>query len=292
MAQLPKDFGRALDLSSLTKPKPTASTSKVNYINATVENFISDFVQVSKERPVFLIAYTERAPTTVELRDLIAKIASEDGGSWKFGAIDVDTQPELIQALRIQSLPAAVVFIEEQMLPIAEVPNQEDQLRALLVQIFKIAKERGMKVEVPEVPEPSMEPEEAAAISALEQGDYSGAAMAYRNWLQREPHEQLAKLGLAQCELALRISALDFELTIKNANENLNSLQEQLLAADVEVWTGRHKEGFERLLRAVRSFAGEEKSRAKEHLLLLFQLVDQSDPELIRARQGLASALF
>ena len=97
------------------------------------------------------------------------------------------------------------------MLPIPEIPNREDQLRVLIAQIFKIAKERGMKVEVPEIPEPKMAPEEMAALSAMEKGDYAGAAMAYRNWLQREPNEPFAKVGLAQCELALRISALDFE---------------------------------------------------------------------------------
>jgi putative thioredoxin len=46
------------------------------------------------------------------------------------------------------------------------------------------------------------------------------------------------------------------------------------------------------LLRSVKSSSGEEKTRAKEHLLLLFQLVDPRDPDLIKARQSLASALF
>ena len=63
-------------------------------------------------------------------------------------------------------------------------------------------------------------------------------------------------------------------------------------AADVEVATGRHKSGFERLLKAVRSMSGEDRDKAKEHLLLLFQLVDPSDPDLIKSRQALASALF
>ena len=292
MPQLPKDFGRAFDLSSLTKPKPAPGAAQANYLSATVENFMTDFVQASKDLPVFLVAYTERAPMTVELRDLLAKLAIEDKGSWKFGAIDVESQPQLIQALRIQSLPAAVAFIDEQMLPIPEVPTREDLLRALIAQIFKIAKERGMQVDVPEIPEPKMEPEEAAAISALENGDYAGAAMAYRNWLQRQPSEPMAKLGLAQCELALRIASLDFERTIKDADEKPDSLQDQLMAADVEVATGRHKSGFERLLRTVRNMSGDEKNKAKDHLLLLFQLVDPSDPDVIKSRQALASALF
>ncbi|NCX35968.1 MAG: thioredoxin [Actinobacteria bacterium] len=290
--QLPKNFGRAFDLSSLTKPKPNPNSPQASFAEATVENFMSDFVQASKEKPVFLVAYTERAAVTVEIRDLLAKMAEEDKGSWKFGAIDVEAQPQLIQALRFQSLPAAAVFIDEQLLPIPELPAREDQLRMLLAQIFKIAKEKGMKVEVPDVPEPKLEPEEAAAFSALEKGDFSGAAMAYRNWLARVPDEPMAKIGLAQCELRLRIEALDFERTIKSADAKPDSLQDQLMAADIEVATGRHKNAFDRLLRSVMSSSGEEKARAKEHLLLLFQLVDPRDPDLIKARQSLASALF
>jgi len=292
MPQLPKNFGRAFDLSSLTKPKSSANSSQTSFEEATVENFMTDFVQASKEKPVFLVAYTDRAAVTVEIRDLLAKIALEDKGSWKFGAINVDNQPQLIQALRFQSLPAAAVFIDEQLLPIPELPAREDQLRMLLAQIFKIAKEKGMKVEVPDVPEPKLEPEEAAAFSALEKGDFSGAAMAYRNWLSRVPDEPMAKIGLAQCELSLRIEALDFDRTIKSADSKTDSLQEQLMASDIEVATGNHKSAFERLLRCVKSMSGEDKTRAKEHLLLLFQLVDPSDPELIKARQSLASALF
>jgi putative thioredoxin len=292
MPQIPKNFGRAFDLSSLTKPKSSANSSQTSFEEATVENFMTDFVQASKEKPVFLVAYTDRAAVTVEIRDLLAKIALEDKGSWKFGAISVDNQPQLIQALRFQSLPAAAVFIDEQLLPIPELPAREDQLRMLLAQIFKIAKEKGMKVEVPDVPEPKLEPEEAAAFSALEKGDFSGAAMAYRNWLSRVPDEPMAKIGLAQCELRLRIEALDFDRTIKSADSKPDSLQEQLMASDIEVATGNHKGAFERLLRCVKSMSGEDKTRAKEHLLLLFQLVDPSDPELIKARQSLASALF
>lgn len=292
MPQLPKNFGRAFDLSSLTKPKPNPNAPQATFDEATVENFMTDFVQISKEKPVFLVAYTDRAAVTVEIRDLLAKISIEDKGTWKFGAINVDEQPQLIQALRFQSLPAAAVFIDEQLLPLPELPAREDQLRMLLAQIFKIAKEKGMKVEVPDIPEPKLEPEEAAAFSALEKGDFSGAAMAYRNWLARVPDEPMAKLGLAQCELRLRIEALDFDRTLKSADSKPESIQDQLMAADIEVATGRHKSAFDRLLNSVRNMSGDDRNRAKEHLLLLFQLVDPSDPDLIKARQSLASALF
>ena len=137
-----------------------------------------------------------------------------------------------------------------------------------------------------------MEPEEVAALSALEKGDYSGAAMAYRNWLQRKPGEVLAEIGLAQCELMIRISTLDPARTIKNANEKPHSLQDQMMAADIEIAQGMNKQAFDRMLTVMRLLSGDEKSKAKDHLLSLFKLVDPRDPELIKARQELASALF
>jgi len=286
----PTNFGRAFDLSSLGKPKENLTQASSSSV--TVENLMPDFVQVSKEKPVLLLAYAERAPQTVAIRDLFAKLADADKGTWKFGAIEVESQTQLVQALRIQTLPAAVVFINEQVLPLPEVPEKEDQIRILLAQIFKLASERGLTVDVPEIPEPKMEPEEIAALSAMEKGDYSGAAMAFRNWLQRSPNEQMAKLGLAQCELAIRVSSLNFERTISDADSKPDSVNDQIMAADVEVASGKHKNGFERLLRCVATQTGEERERAKSHLLTLFQLVDQSDPDLIKARQRLASALF
>lgn len=289
---LPSNLGRAFDLSSLAKPRTATNVSKVAFKEATVENFMTDFVQISREKPVLLWAYTERAEVTLQIRDLLARMEQEDGGSWKFGAINVEAQPELIQALQIQSLPYAAAFIAEQLLPLPELPLEEAQIRQVLLQIFKFAKEKGLPVGLPETPEPKLEPEEIAALSAMEVGDYSGAAMAYRNWLQRVPNEPMAKAGLALCELQLRIENIDIEETIKVADSKPDSITDQLLAADVEVATGRHKSGFERLLRCVKNMSGDERSRAKDHLLKLFQLVDPSDPDLIQARRGLASALF
>ena len=291
MPQLPRNFGRAVDLSSLGKPKSTQSAS-VGFLEATVANFIPDFVAKSKDIPVIVLAYSDRSTVSVEIRDLLAKVSEVDGGSWRFGAINIDAEPQLVQALRLQTVPSAFAFIAEQALPLPELPAREDQIRALLSQIFKLAQERGLQVTVPEMPEPKMEPEEIAALAALEKGDYSGAAMAYRNWLQRDPGEALAKIGLAQCELMMRIENLDPVRTVKDADAKPDSLAEQLMAADVELAQGQQKLAFERLLRCVRNMTGADRERAKTHLLGLFQLVDPRDPDLIKARQGLASALF
>jgi putative thioredoxin len=284
-------MGRAFDLSSLTKPK-VAESEISSAPEVTVENLMNDYVARSKEKPIVLLAYSPRSKASMELRDLMAEMAKRDNFTWIFGAINADSQPQLVQALQIQSVPYAIAFIDEQPLALFDKVYPQEQIALVITKLFEVAKERGLKVEIPEVKEVPMEPEEVAALSALESGDYSGAAMAYRNWLQRKPDEQLAKIGLAQCELMIRIEALNPELTITDANANPTMIEKQLMAADIEIAQGAPKRAFERLITFVRNSAGEDKKRAKDHLLLLFQLVDPSDPDLIRARNELASALF
>ena len=284
-------MGRAFDLSSLTKPKVEAEPSSL-IPEATVENFMDSYVAVSKTKPVVLLAYSPRSKASIDLRNLIYSMSEEDKQSWLFGAINADTQPQLAQALQIQSVPMAIAFIDEQPLALFDRVYPREQIALVIAKLFEVAKDRGLNVSVPEVKETPLEPEEAAALSALENGDYSGAAMAYRNWLQRKPDEAMAKIGLAQCELMIRVAGLNPAMAISDANKHLEDLTKQLMASDIEIVQGQPKRAFERLITFVRNSSGDDRKKAKEHLLLLFQLVDPSDPDLIRARSELASALF
>ena len=137
-----------------------------------------------------------------------------------------------------------------------------------------------------------MEPEELDAMVALEKGDYASAALAYKKWLSRKPAEKLAQIGLAQCELMIRISNLDSGTILAKAAAEPNDLALQIQAADLEVAGGNYESGFNRLIKSIRILDGDDKKRAKEHLLSLFSLVDPMDPILIKARNSLASALF
>jgi putative thioredoxin len=102
----------------------------------------------------------------------------------------------------------------------------------------------------------------------------------------------MAKLGLSQVQLLIRIKNLDPEAVLAKAASSPNDVEIQRQAADVEIANGRNKEAFERLIHAVKIFVGDDQKSAREHLLVLFGLVDPSDPDLIKARQSLASALF
>ena len=66
----------------------------------------------------------------------------------------------------------------------------------------------------------------------------------------------------------------------------------QTMVADLDMLGGHVEDAFGRLTELIRRTAGDERDRARTHLLGLFAAVGNDDPRVIRGRQNLASALF
>ncbi|MEY3926760.1 MAG: hypothetical protein RIS16_721 [Actinomycetota bacterium] len=283
------NFGNAFDLSTLKKPTGEAVTPTHGKA-VTQENLVSDFVTKSKESVVILLAWSARSAQAKEILERLGKLEIADKNAWLLGVLDVDAQPQVAQALQIKSVPVAIAIIGEQLLPLFESVPPADQLRLVINKLLELASQKGIG-SAPDGPtEMPMEPEEQAAYAAMEKGDYKAAKLSYEAWLKRKPNEQVAVVGLAQVNLMLRIDGLDPVLTLKNAKDN--DLTSQLMCADIEIATGNYEAAFDRLIKAVKSFTGDDRDKAKAHLISLFNLVDPTDPRLVKARSQLASALF
>ena len=282
------NFGNAFDLSTLKKP--TADQLPTVGLEVTQENLVSEFVTKSKEKVVVLLAWSARSTQSKEILETLGKLEKADNNAWLLGTVDVDSQPQVAQALQIKSVPVAIAIIAEQLLPLFESVPPADQVRLVINKLLELASQKGVG-SAPEGPtEIPMEPEEEAAYAAMEKGDYKAAKISYEAWLKRKPNEQVAVVGLSQVNLMLRIEGLDPVLTLKNAKDE--DLTSQLMCADIQVASGDYEAAFDRLLKVIKSMAGEDRDKAKNHLISLFNLVDPADPRLIKARAALASALF
>ena len=282
------NFGNAFDLSTLKKP--TADQLPTVGIPVTQENLVSEFVAKSKEQVVVLLAWSARSTQSKEILETLGKLEKADNGSWLLGTVDVDSQPQVAQALQIKSVPVAIAIIAEQLLPLFESVPPADQVRLVINKLLELASQKGVGAAPVGETEIPMEAEEEAAYAALEKGDYKAAKLSYEAWLKRKPNEQVAVVGLSQVNLMLRIEGLDPVLTLKHAKDN--DLTSQLMCADIQVASGDYQAAFDRLLQVIKSMAGEDRDKAKNHLISLFNLVDPADPRLIKARAALASALF
>lgn len=282
------NFSNVFDLSTLKKSD--LPESPMPGIAVTQENLVSDFVSKSKEQVVVLLCWSPRSAQSKEILDILGKLESADKGAWLLGTVDVDSQPQVAQALQVKAVPIAIAIVAEQLLPLFESVPQIDQVRLVINKLLELAAQKGVG-QAPEVlAEIPLEPEEQAAYAALEKSDFKAAKIAYESWLKRKPNEPAAVIGLAQVDLMLRVDGLDPELTLKSAKSD--DLTSQLMCADIEIATGNNEAAFTRLLNVIRSFSGDEKDKAKLHLIQLFNLVNPSDPSLLKARNELASLLF
>lgn len=291
-AGLPNNkFGNAFDLSSLKAP--AAGEATIAYGKAVTQaNLVSDFVKESSNKVVILLCWSPRSAQAKEILEILGKLESADQNSWLFGTVNVDTEAAVAQALQVQSVPVAIAIIQEQMIPLFESVPPLDQVRLVINKLLELAAGKGVG-KAPEnsaVVEAPMEPEEEAAYAAMEKGDYAAAKLAYQGWLKRKPNDPVATIGLAQADLMNRINGLDFVLTLKNSKAD--DLTSQMMCADIEIAQGDYEAAFNRLIAAVKSFTADDRDKAKAHLLQLFNLVDPTDPRLVKARGQLASALF
>lgn len=284
---LPPNFGRAVDLSSLGKPKPEAA-GPMPGIEITPENLTNEFLALSKSKPVILICWSPRSPESQEVVAVLGKLALADQGVWVLGRVDVDAQPQVAQALQTRAVPFAVAIINEQMVPLFEQPYPEAQIRMVIDKVLALASEQG----VGSAPTEKIEPEEEEAIAALDAGDYATAEAAYKKLLARKPNDNFAILGLAQTQLMARTEGIDGAKVMKEASAHPDDIALQMQCADIEVVSGYLEPAFARLLRLIPLFDGAEKKQVKDRLIELFALVDPADPRVIKARASLANALF
>jgi thioredoxin len=136
------------------------------------------------------------------------------------------------------------------------------------------------------------DPAFGAAQQAMERGDLDGAAAAFEKVLASSPGHPVATMGLAQVDLIKRVNSYDQSKVQREADGNPGDPDAQARAADIDVALGRVDAGFSRLLETVRRTSGDERNRARLHLVNLFNIFPPKDQRVAKARATLSSLLF
>jgi putative thioredoxin len=137
-----------------------------------------------------------------------------------------------------------------------------------------------------------VDPRYAPAQDAIGAGDYDQAVAEYQKLLDANPADTEAAAGLAMASLLLRTQGVDLNAARAAAAAAPDDVDAQTLVADLDMYGGHVEDAFTRLVDVVRRTSGDDRDKARQHLLGLFAAVGNEDPRVIRGRQNLASALF
>ncbi|OFI39739.1 co-chaperone YbbN [Arthrobacter sp. SW1] len=267
-------------------------------VDANEANF-QDLVELSARIPVLFLLWARYSPESTTLLQNLEQVVESYDGRIVLAAADVEAFPQLADAFRIEAIPTAVAVLGGRPLPLFQGPAAEQEIRALLDELLKVAAENGVTGSVrseSSVPEEApVPPLHQAAFDAIEAGDYAAAAQAYRQALAEQPADREAKAGLAQVELMGRlesITAPQAEELRRQAAQEPDNLDAQLAIADLDVSGGHIDDGFNRIITFIGRNFGPERETARVRLLELFDVVGVADERVAKARQGLARVLF
>jgi putative thioredoxin len=252
-------------------------------IDVTETNFQTAVLERSLSTPVILDFWADWCEPCKQLSPVLERLAEAGGGSWVLGKVDVDANPRLAQALRVQGIPMVVAVVGGQLVEGFTGVLPESQVKQYVDAVLKAG---GVAVAEPE------DPRLDAADDALMTGDLDAAEAAYRKILAESPADAAAESGLAQVDLYRRISGADPAAALAKAAADPDDLDAQRLAADIEVLSGQAEQAYARLVDLVKRTSGDERDEVRKHLLSLFTVAGPDDPAVAGARRALARALF
>ncbi|MPV50309.1 tetratricopeptide repeat protein [Pseudactinotalea sp. HY160] len=291
----------AVDLAALTAPKADPVDAPGGLVIEVTAQSFADAVQQSMDVPVVLDLYSTRSPASIELSGVLVDLVKEFAGRFVLARVAVDANPEIAQALQVQSLPTTVAVLKGQPVPLFQGAHPIDQVRSILTELLRVAAENGVTGTVaaeeddvpPAPPEPELPPHIQAAYDAIENDDLDAATAAFTQALAADPGDAEARAGLAQVTLLTRLAGVDPAAALNAARDaSPGDAATQLLAADVELSTGRSAAAYDRVLAVIRATAGDDRELARLRLLDLFTLAPEGSPEVAAARRQLALALF
>ena len=303
----------AIDLSMLSQPQaaPGAATppgagaapgaaAGAYAVDVTEASFAADVVEASMQHLVVLALWSPRSPASIQVTNLFTQLSDEYQGRFALARADVDALPQVAQAIGAQGVPFLVALLRGQ--PAAQIPATNDaaEARDILDQLTQAALANGITGRAaprsaPAAPAeegPAEDPRFADADAALARDDLDAAVAAYRALVSANPADKEAVERLAGVELMARTRGADPVAARQAAADRPDDVAAQALAADLDVLGGHIDDALTRMVDTVARTSGDERDKARAHLLSLFEVVGSDDPAVATARRRLAAALF
>jgi putative thioredoxin len=282
-------------------------------------DFEDRVLKLSMKSPVIVDFWADWCEPCKQLLPVVEQVVRESKKKIYLAKVNVDKNPELAQAMRVQSVPAVFAFFGGQ--PISGFMGVKtlSEINAFLDEVFKVVREA--QPDALDIPEALKN-----AAAYLADNDIANAQAVYVQILQEDENNTEAYLGLIRTFLAADdIESAEHVLedvpekvskdpAFKSAHAAIEmhkskpqgddkKLQESLLSDpdnhqarfDLSLLlfsSGKKEEAIEALIEIIRRDREWEEEKARKKLLEFFDVMGFSDPASIEGRKKLSSVLF
>tara|TARA_S200000501_G_scaffold259910_1_gene243786 strand:+ start:877 stop:1809 length:933 start_codon:yes stop_codon:yes gene_type:complete len=307
----------------IERPKNNQEVSQPNelsYVTEVVtENFMSDVIEKSKEKPVIVDFWAPWCEPCKQLTPIIEKLVNEKNGNVILAKMNIDESPEVAQQLKIQSIPAVMAFSDGQPVDGFIGVQPEKNISDFVNKISALNKSS------------SSEENLEAGRKYIGKNNFEEASIILTEVLKIEPDNISAKSLLARCLLrnnqineAIEIInnlpneaeknqdyiSVRSEIEIqKNVIENpIVEGQEEVLKEKLKAnpgnhqirlelailltSSGEHETAINELLQIVEADPKWDDGKARKQLIEIFNILGSQNDLVIEGRKKLSSMLF
>jgi putative thioredoxin len=240
------------------------------YLDVTDATFEQEVIDRSLQVPVVVDLWAEWCGPCKTLGPIIEKVIDETGGKVVLAKVDVDANPQISQALRVQSIPAVFVAREGQLYQGFIGAQPEAQVRQFVESLLPTA-------------------EEDALAALLEAGDETSL----RKVLEADPGHEAAIVALA--ELLVRDGAPGANeealALLERIPENAETRRVAALARMGADSLAAFDDGVEAKLTALLDRVKDDDDARQEYVDVL-ELLGPGDPRTAQYRKLLTSRLY
>ncbi len=284
--------------------------------DVTTASFEADVIRASAEVPVIVDLWAPWCGPCKQLAPALEKAVAAQKGKVRLAKVNIDDNPEIAQALRVQSIPTVYAFFNGRPIDAFQGALPESQVKQF---VERLATQAGGDDGIAAVLE--------QAAQALESGDVDNAIALYRAVLGEEPETPAAFLGLARAllaqddiaeaksviaqvpaaiarhaDIAAAQAAIDLAEQAADAGP-IGPLTEAVARdpadhqARIDLATalyaaGRRQEAIEHLVESVRRDRAWNDAQARKQLVKYFEAQGPMDPLTVAGRRRLSSILF
>ena len=174
----------AFIIQGVGDPSPSDAGGDVK--DVTTETFQQDVLLASREKPVIVDLWAPWCEPCKQIAPILEKVVNSTGGRVALVKINIDEEPQIAQALRVQSIPAVFAFDNGQPADGFVGVQPESQIRAFVERL------------VGEIGPSAVEQALGKADEALANGSPEQAATIYRQVMTHDAGNADAAAGLCR----------------------------------------------------------------------------------------------
>ena len=297
----------------------SAGVAEAQIIDVTTMDFEQKVMVASMQTPVIVDFWAPWCGPCQQLMPVLEKVVMASGGKVILAKVNIDENPELAQAMQVQSVPTVLGFAQGQPVDGFMGMKTESEIQQF---VDKLAAMGGGEDPAAQASAEQMEAFLDKADEILEAGDWEAAQGGYMQVLQIDPQNETAVAGLVRCRIVAgkldeakeflrrfdepgatvppKIQALRDLISLMDDAPDAGSddlkdatTPEQVFDLAMALFKEqKYMDAVTQLLNIVRDNREWEDEKARKRILEIFSALGQSHEVTVEGRKQLSAILF